>query len=169
MSVTNILKCLNSRLDAELKRRVFRGNGDPISVKLAQNVYTIISFAQGEDYSLLREMISTSKRRVMSVGDQDGVTPTANKTNLTMNNNASVQHKCQCSSELVLLKDTVSSIQAQVLLLSESRHASDQLRAGQMNYVKATINYIKCDILESKQNVRKSVLDTEIAVSKKTE
>ncbi|XP_060557422.1 uncharacterized protein LOC132717863 [Ruditapes philippinarum] len=45
--------------------------------------------------------------------------------------------------------------------------ATNYGQAGQMNFMKETMNNIKCDILEGKQSVRGSVLETEIAVSKK--
>lgn len=111
-------------LDSDLKRRMFRGNGDPIVVKLAQDIYTIISVSQGEEYNLLRDMISTSRRRTISVAApvSEPKTPTSNRKN---GKNGNTDHSCQCAAEIALLKDTVSSLQAGFLLLKQYLHASD--------------------------------------------
>ncbi|KAH3750533.1 hypothetical protein DPMN_185060 [Dreissena polymorpha] len=42
----------------ELKRRVFRGKGDTIATKLANDIHALIGVMEGEDYSTIREIIS---------------------------------------------------------------------------------------------------------------
>lgn len=124
--------------DIELKRRVFTRSGEPVATRLAKDIFNIIAVTEGGDFSLLREMLSTGKtrRRQQSVV-KDIVTP----------------EKCQCATELSILKDTIASIQASVLLLKQSVHASEMMRTQQINQIKSTHLGIKSDIVECTRTV----------------
>lgn len=115
---------------AELKRRVPTRSGEPVAVKLAQDIHSIIEVTEDGDCGVLKPLISASKTRKTAVPS----TARASKD------------KCSCSDELFVLKDTLSSVQADILLLKQTQHAAEKLRAEQMNCVKSVITQVKSDI-----------------------
>lgn len=52
--------------DAELKRRVTTRRSPPICVKLANDIPVILSVLEGADYTLVKELLSTSTRGRLS-------------------------------------------------------------------------------------------------------
>lgn len=126
-------------VDSELKRRVFTRKGDPVSVKLANDIHALLSVMEGDDYCVLKDMISTSKRRTLS---QVCNTDNTQQSDYTCNS----RNGCKCRNEVVLLRDTVSSIQAEMLLLKQSVNASNQLRSDQVKAISDTVQSIKSDV-----------------------
>lgn len=49
-------------INASLKRRMYTRNGDPVHLKLAQDIKLLISVIEGDEYSIIKNMISLSKR-----------------------------------------------------------------------------------------------------------
>ncbi|WAR13236.1 hypothetical protein MAR_027416 [Mya arenaria] len=74
--------------DAELKRRMVTRNGEPVSARLAQDVYHIIDVTEGRDPSVLKDMISRAKTRKASV---------ARKLYTGLTNQP--EEKCNCEKE----------------------------------------------------------------------
>jgi hypothetical protein len=89
-------------LQAVLKWRVYTRKGDPVPHKLAQDTYNIIAMAEGEDYTLLKDMISTSKQRssstVTSKHDYD--------RHASKEDSCNSYKSCNCANEIFLLKVT---------------------------------------------------------------
>ncbi|KAH3849981.1 hypothetical protein DPMN_092386 [Dreissena polymorpha] len=61
--------------------------------------------------------------------------------------------KCQCAHEVALLKDTVKSLQARMLLLKQSILVNENLRKQQINQLMSRNLAIKADILKCSSNV----------------
>lgn len=120
---------------AGLKRRVATRSGEPVATRLARDIYNIVAVTEGGDYSLLREMLSTSKTQRQRL--QSTTTTSTNKGT----------EKCQCCNDILVLKDTISALQSSVLLLRQSLHASEMMRQEQ-------INFIKCENMKIKTYVR---------------
>jgi len=95
----------------ELKRSVLTRKGDPVSLKLAQDIRLIITVIEGEDFSVLKDMISTSRGKSMSVSQQQ------------------TSAVCNCSQEVDLMKDTIASLRSEFLLLKQKQVASEKLHS----------------------------------------
>lgn len=141
--------------DAELKRRVYTRSGEPVAVKLAQDIHSIIDVVKGGDCSVLKPLISVSKKRKSSVGIRN------NNNNIT---NINTCGKCTCSIELSSLKDIVSGVQADILLLKQSIHASERLRSEQTSVTRTALENISTEIRTYGINVKKFSLDAETSI-----
>jgi hypothetical protein len=83
-------------------------------------------------------MISTSRqRRTSTVPSKHDYDRLASKVD-----SCNINKSCNYANEIFLLKDLVSSLQAGFLLLKGNLVASDRLRSGQMDYVKAYMKQI---------------------------
>ena len=121
-------------INCELKRRVSTRTGDPVVVKLARDVHTLIDVAEGGDCNLLRPLISTSKSRRPSL---------VARPNCVVPENTSKKDVCTCASELMLLRDQVSSLQANHLLLQQSLVASEVARKSQLKEVTTAVSDVR--------------------------
>lgn len=115
-------------INSELKRRVSTRRGDPVCAKLAKDIHTLVSVLEGEDYSCLREMISNTKPRL-------------NSQVLTNQTQAR-----QSMNDVAVLKDAVSLLQADVLLLKQKVTTNEQLHTEKLSVMSQTVNSIKGDI-----------------------
>jgi len=97
---------------AELKRCMFTRSGEPVAVRLAQDLYSIISVTDGENHSILKGMISSGRK-----GKKTSVVSgcRGRLRSRTQSTAARNQEMCACSKELLLLKDTISTLQTNVL------------------------------------------------------
>jgi hypothetical protein len=143
-------------IDSELKRRVFRGRGDPISIKLANDIHTLLSVMEGEEYSVIKEMISATKVRASSQSSTQQ-TPRSTRKGTTGTGTTLNTTPCHCNIEIQMLKDTVSSLQADILLLKQMSHANDKLRTDQVNCVCSTVKGITQDIVDCKRQITEAV------------
>lgn len=117
---------------AELKKRLCTRKGEPVVVKLVHDVHTLLSIIEGEDFSNIKDLISTSRGRTLSCSlPLRDVSQRSVPTTEGLPNNNNTEHKvkgnCQCNTELNLLKDTVSGLQADLLLFKQTIHAADKL------------------------------------------
>jgi hypothetical protein len=113
--------------DAEIKRRVFTHKGDPISVKLANDIYVILSVLEGDDFSFMKDIVSTSRGRTksQSVNDKSENIPCHGYSN-------SNQRVCQ--RDFPSIRNAISGLQAEVLMLKQERIADEKLRSDQINH-----------------------------------
>lgn len=139
----------------DLKRRVFTRKGDPVIVKLANDIHTLISVIEGEDYSLLRGMISTSRKRTMSLCASGSDTQPATVTHSLAQSNG----PNHLNTEMALLRDTLSSVQAEVLLLKQTVYATDRMRAEQVASVSQAVQDIKTDLFGFRDYLEKHSLN----------
>ncbi|KAH3755312.1 hypothetical protein DPMN_190003 [Dreissena polymorpha] len=126
-------------VQADLKRRVTTRKGEKLSVKLATDIYKLVSVMEWEDYCDIRELISLSKSR-----------PSQGKTPKTTITGADVS--CfMTSGEVLLLKDNVTALQTDVLNMKQMLHAAEKIRSDQMKTFTNSLQVMKCDLLECKQ------------------
>jgi hypothetical protein len=50
------------------QKACFTRSGDPVAFRLAQDIYNIISVTEGNNFNILKNMISTAKVRKQNVG-----------------------------------------------------------------------------------------------------
>ncbi|KAH3853710.1 hypothetical protein DPMN_096242 [Dreissena polymorpha] len=107
--------------DVVLKKRMFTRSGEPLPVRLAQDIYAIIDVAEGGDPYMLKPMISTAKARKSTVAR---VIPNIDIENQA--GNGRQPGKCMCSSDICTLKDQLSTLQADHLILKQAMYASNE-------------------------------------------
>jgi hypothetical protein len=127
-----------------LKKRVITRRGEPLCVKLANDILILMSVIQGEDMSCLKDLISTSRGRSKSC------TAAATPPKLPA---AKQPVQCQCASELPVLRDSISGLQAEVLLLKQERLANERLRLNQIRDIVEMLMSVKCDVKSSLDTV----------------
>lgn len=142
---------------AELKRRVYTRMGEPVPVKLAQDIHTIISVIEDGDCAALKPLLSATRARKSSL-------PLNNQRKSLSCTTTASSGMCACAIELKAVKETVSGLQADILLLKQTVHASDRLRKEQTMCTNSTVNDIRNDIITCKGSVMKHVSDTEYAM-----
>ncbi|KAH3846975.1 hypothetical protein DPMN_089284 [Dreissena polymorpha] len=126
-------------VQSDLKRRVTTRKGEKLSVKLATDIYKLVSVMEGEDYCDIRELISLSKSR-----PSQGKTPKKTITGADVS--------CfMTSGEVLLLTDNVTALQTDVLNMKQMLHAAEKIRSDQMKTFTNSLQVIKCDLLECKQ------------------
>ena len=135
---------------AELKRRMFTRSGEPVAVRLAQDLYSIISVTEGEDHSILKGMISSSRK-----GNKTSVVSSRRGRlgSRTQSTAASNQETCACSKELLLLKDTISTLQTNVLNIKQTMCMSDKLRSEQSAVHKSATYDLKQSVLACSSSI----------------
>ncbi|KAH3694103.1 hypothetical protein DPMN_081542 [Dreissena polymorpha] len=126
-------------VQADLNGRVTTRKGEKLSVKLATDIYKLVSVMEGGDYCDIRELISLSKSR-----PSQGKTPKKTITGADVS--------CfMTSGEVLLLKDNVTALQTDVLNMKQMLHAAEKIRSDQMKTFTNSLQVIKCDLLECKQ------------------
>jgi len=129
--------------DCELKRRMTTRRGDPACIKLANDIHTLLSVLDGSDYSLLKDLISTSRPRSSSQTRRTQDSCTLDK----------VSHSCQCSHDLSAVQDTVSGLQSEILLLKQQFVAVEAKRTEQSRSLNDIMLGIKTDLKSMFDNV----------------
>ena len=165
--------------DASLKRRLQTGKGDTVATKLAYDIHSLVSVIEGGDFCSpeLKDVLSLSKKqRSSSVPAPEcsirSSTPIRHNVPLHLDNSPSTllrsrtkkaspatpqgnyNRPCDCRSEVTLLKDTVSNIQANVLLMQETQHVSEKQRSEQLKCIRTMIVGIKDDITTCCKSVK---------------
>ena len=75
---------------------------------------------------------------------------------------------CQCGSELALLRDTVASLQVDILGLKQRFHGADKLRNEQMRTATTTLGEIKSDLLECGKTIHSCVNVTRLKLDEQS-
>jgi len=141
-----------------LKRRMFTRSGEPVAVRLAQDIHSILQVVEGGDPAILRQMISVGSgkaRRTTSVSS--GLA--RRKSMATPRRNTELP-TCACASEVKLLKDTVATLQSNVLLMKQDLALGEKLRSDFIDTSKSAALDIKRVVLECARSVSDSSVST---------
>lgn len=126
-------------IQSELKRRFSsrKKPSDSVAVKLAHDIHTILSVMEGAEFSSLTDLISASKKRGRSVQSVSASPQTKN---------------CQCKAELSLIKDSVSTLQADMLLMKQRHIASENMHVSDVKTLQSDLSEVKLcmSVLENK-------------------
>ena len=107
-------------VECELKKRI-NTRGVSLPSKLAYDIHSLVAIMEGEDISMLKDMLSTSKKPSRK--------PSVRATQSAKGSDP--QTHSQCKAELSQLKSVVTSLQSDILLIkqrqsaAETRHESD--------------------------------------------
>lgn len=126
-------------LQADLKRRVATRRGDPLAVKLANDIYIILSVLEGDDFALLKELLSAARGRTVSQSRNS----TIHEPLSSVGKNIS----CNCSQEIPVLRDTIASLQADLLLLKQRTFACEKLRSDEMKQLISSLVLVKGEVV----------------------
>ncbi|MCG8048789.1 MAG: hypothetical protein N0E48_24800 [Candidatus Thiodiazotropha endolucinida] len=132
-------------LQCMLKRRVATRSGDPVSVKLAYDIHTLMSVFEGADYSDMRELISSGSGKSQRSQSQSLL-------------NETVTH-CDSSSELKVLSDSINTLKAEVLHMKQSQVALETTRTKELQTMKSTILGLKSDLSSISSTVNSAVVN----------
>ena len=160
--------------DADLKRRLNTRVGESVSVKLANDIYKLLTVIEGSDYSELRDMISSgvsrgrtrarsiSRIRSSSYSGNLATSGSAKQSGRPASQvrpgAASVQDSLvrpvvhECHEQIKNLTCTMSGLQAEILLMKQRQIAIENSRSDQMKTFKTAITSIRSEL--------KSLFDT---------
>lgn len=128
-----------------------------MTIKLAQDIHTIIDVVEGGDISELKPLLSASRGRKSSVS----VNARARHTVEVNGQN----QPCTCGTELVALKGVICDIQADLLMLKQSYHASERVRSEETVCTRFTITAMTNDIKKCATTVTKHASDSNTAIA----
>jgi hypothetical protein len=133
-------------IDSDLKRRVNTRQGETAAAKLARDVHSLLLVIEGSDASEIKDMISTSKRST-----RNGSVSKPIKHNI-------VGHvdSCVCSAELQNMKETISTLQADLLLIKQRQAATENIKNAELKEIKDTINELKGSVKRSEDSILES-------------
>ncbi|MEW8562289.1 MAG: hypothetical protein AB2541_09295 [Candidatus Thiodiazotropha sp.] len=139
-------------LQCMLKRRIYTRNGDPVPVKFAQDIHTLISVLEGAEYSEIKDLLSGSgvSQRSQSV---------SGSANITLG-------PCEFSAEIKELTDDLKSLKADVLNLKQKQLAIESTRSKELMTLKSTVLGIKSDLTIVSTAVTKAVTDIELCAQR---
>jgi hypothetical protein len=143
----------------ELKKRVTTRSGDPVNVKLACDIKILLNVMEGEDFSLLKDIISVTRRSQRR------------KSIRTLPSIPGGNDHSQCRAEFNHLKATIAALQAdivmikQTLTLSESstnaahKNAKEvsQTLDKEINSVKSLTNDVNKRLIETESKIENDV------------
>jgi len=129
--------------EANLKRRVTSWRGSA-AAKLACDIHTLLTMLNGEGCASIKDMVSNSKkpRRRKSVAR-----PAATESSV----NCSVEN-CKCKAEIDILKETVSSLQADMLTLKQEIHLMRHTSVYDDSSLKGDISEMKQAVIDLNVN-----------------
>ena len=127
--------------------------GEPVVVKLAQDIHIIIEVTEDGDCKVLKPLISAAKTRKPSTNGHNERRTTT-----------SVFIPCTCAAEFPILRDTILTMQAEILLLKQTQHAQEKIRSEQMSTTKTVLENIKKDLLLCNQDVKQCVFNSRDSV-----
>ena len=143
-------------LQAELKRRVHTRNGDTVAVKLAQDIYILMSVLEGNDFTDLKVMIASGRRARRSLSQSQSQSGLGNVT-LT-----SIDY----AAEIKSLEINMNNMKADVLGLKQQYVASEATRSSQLQTLKSTVFSLKADLSSLTSTVTKAVTDISLAAQR---
>jgi len=122
----------------ELKRRVANRNGNPLNVKLANDIHSLILVLKGEGLTYLKDIISYPEK-----GPRNSASQTPAKGVITpLRNN----DKCTCCQEMPMIRDMISSLQADMLHMKQKGAANQRQRDGEIDSMRDAVITAQKDI-----------------------
>lgn len=131
-------------LNSELKRRVGTRK-IKLSLKLATDVHKLLSVLEGEDYNVIKELISNAKPKTQ---------PQTQKCTNTQ--------PVVTVAEFQMLKDTVITLQIDMLNLKQALDTSEKIRSEQIKTVQNSVDSIKGDIQRCAFSISESMSNANI-------
>ncbi|KAH3823061.1 hypothetical protein DPMN_124905 [Dreissena polymorpha] len=128
---------------------MFTRSGEPLPARLAQDIYAIIEVAEGGHPYMLKSMISTAKAMKSTVARAIPDTDVENQVG-----NGRQPGKCMCSSDICILKDQISTLQADHLILKQAVYASNEMRTKETEATKDSLRSIKVQILMCNEAIK---------------
>lgn len=126
---------------SDLKKRVYTRKGEPLCVKLAHDIRTLLAVIEGDDYSVMKDLISSSRRKSLIKIEGTDKLPAIN---------------CTCSQDVAILQDSVSTLKSEILMLKQCFKANDSMRSTQIKTMSDTISMVKADIKECSDYIANS-------------
>lgn len=130
-----------------MTRRMDTRSGDRAAVKLAYDIHTLLSVIKGMDLSIMKDLISNSKRN------------NNRKTSVSQ-----ALQSCQCKAEIVNLKEIVTSLQSDLLLVKQRQAATENIRykdssefKTSISNVKTSINSVKADVNSTQERMQTDI------------
>lgn len=120
-----------------------------MSVKLANDIYSLMSVLEGDDYSEIKDMLSNSRRKSIPCaqnGRRNQSKPVCTEPEVT-------------TGEFSMLKDTVATLQADMLHMKQTFTATENQRQEQLDAIRNCINDIKTELFNYSKAIRSCVLD----------
>ena len=122
--------------NCELKQRKHTRYGESVPVKLAKDIHVIISVLEGEDYSVLNDLVSKGKQKTRKSVVIDPLTPSGN----TCSNTVPMKPD---NSVTNLLNDKICGLETELLVMKQRQIAVESARSDEFKSVKKTITDIK--------------------------
>ena len=123
--------------NAELKRRKHTRFGESVPLKLAKDIHALISVAEGADYSELNDVLSNCKTKARS--------KSVSQSSAKITHTAKVCTTAS-DSDVKLLTEKVSCIEADMLLLKQRQIAIEVARRDEIKLLQQTVSETKSDI-----------------------
>lgn len=138
-------------VDSDPKRRVNTRQGESAAVKLSRDVHTLLSVVEGADTSCMKDMISSSKRS----GRPSSISSLGKRAT------SLAPDKCNCQAEVKQLKDLITGIQADMLLMKQRQAATENLRNSEIKILNSSVEKITTSVA----NIDKDIADKLNAVN----
>lgn len=139
---------------SDLKRRLTR-HGDSAAVKLAYDIHEILGVLEGGDYMALKDMISSAKRTRNST----------RKTSVSRNTFKTQSDHSACNAEINKLKETISSMQADLLLIKQRQAAIENMRISDNKQLKDSLKNVNSDLVRCDNRIVSDVQDFKQSIS----
>ncbi|MCG8034211.1 MAG: hypothetical protein JAZ03_18840 [Candidatus Thiodiazotropha taylori] len=134
---------------SELKRRKQTRVGEGVPMKLCSDIYILTAVVDGAPFDDMKDLISSSKLSSQSISvdspgkDQSRIEVKQNKTNC-------------CDTELALLKNIISSVQADILQLKELNRSLKEEYTNELKLVKEEIKSIQSNLKSASESRSKN-------------
>jgi len=128
-----------------LKRRLNTRYGDSVCVKIAYDIHSLMLVTDSGDISFIREMLSISKKSRQSTASA------------SLARNQRIPDKCSCSAEIAPLKNALSILQADLLLIKQRQAAAENLKATDIQSVNQSVKDLKDEIASVNQTMHNNI------------
>ena len=140
-----------------LKKRVQTRHGDPVAVKLARDVHTVLSVLEGGEVSDLRDLVSSSRQRMQR---------SQSISYSSYRREENPQDQCKCKAVVKELHDSVSGLAGDVLTLKQRLNEVERLREQQMKSIETAMLDVSQLIKTLSEAVSKGVAETKLGLQR---